>query len=509
MENPREALAKIVQGEEYRLLQASFASQTGNSTVMLFPGLRPLSRFSRPPEGRPDDLFQDQACCLKDDTPFKSAVKLAAPLGFCCLECKSEVTIHPILVDGVLAGFGCLIRPSPETPLAQDSGGLAHTFSAWVNYMGNRTKALLERNRAEMDAEKRAAKTKGRLQRLELALWGSGLALWDWNMETDEVYRSSDWARMQGYEPEEVEHTLETWRGMIHPADREKTLSYLESFRRGLVDTYESDFRVMRKDGTHHWVRERGKIVERNGVGKPIRSVGTLRDIDQRERLARALEENRRKLETLLSNLPGMAYRCRVDLGWTLEFASQGCKELTGFEPEQVMNSPDHTFAHMIHKEDLPAVRAKVQSALEAHKPFSLTYRLITADGNTKWVSEQGVGLWDKNGEIVALEGFISDISGQKEAESDKLNKAKLEAAMQTAGAACHELNQPLQSLMLRLELCLLRTERGDPMAAELARMLSFAEIMAGITKRLSRITMFRTSRYLGNTRILDLGKKE
>ena len=511
MEHPKDAFAKIVQGEEYHALQKSFASQTGSTSVMLSPDLVPMTFFSRPPASRlhqPTALSREQSCCLGDDSVFRAATRVGE-IRYICLECKTEVLIQPVMVRGVLAGFGCLLLPGAENPLLLDYEGIGAFFAAWVRFVERKIQLIMVRNQDRREAEAKAARTQGRLERLELALWGSGLALWDWNMETDEVYRSSDWTRMQGYDPGEVEHSLSAWRNMIHPEDREITVKYLESFRKGLVDSYESDFRLLRKDGSHHWVRERGKVVERNGSGKPTRSVGTMRDIDHRKVLAKALEENRRQLETLLSNLPGMAYRCRFDRGWTLEFASQGCKELTGFDPEQVVNNPEHSFARMIYGEDLAEVREKVQAALEVKKPFSLTYRLVTADGSIKWVSEHGVGYWNENGDIVALEGFISDISSLKESERDKLDQAKLEAAMQTAGAACHELNQPLQSLMLRLELCLLKADRDDPLSKELNRMLGFAETMAGITRRLARVTMFRTSSYLGETRILDLSENE
>ena len=479
---------------------------------MLFPDLEPITYFSRLPGSispRPTPLRREQTCCLGDGSLFEAAAASGEALRFCCLKCGSEAAIHPIRAQGVLAGFGCILLPGDKKTVLLDTGGLGLFYSAWIKYVEQKVRVGMEQSRARREAEARARDAKGRLERLELALWGSGLALWDWNMETDKVYRSRDWSEMQGYVPGEVADDLSAWLEMIHPEDREPVLRYADDFRDGLLDSYEQEFRLRRKDGSYHWMRELGKVVERDGKGKPRRSVGILRDINQGKILAGTLEENRRRLETLLSNLPGMAYRCRVDRGWTLEFASQGCKDLTGFEPEQVVGNPEHTFARMIYEEDLAEVREKVQAALEAKKPFSLTYRMVTADGSLKWVSEQGVGLWNENGEIIALEGFISDINSLKEGESDKLDQAKLEAAMQTAGAACHELNQPLQSLMLRLELCLLKLDRDDPMSEELGRMLGFAENMAGITRRMARLTMFRTSQYLGKTRILDLGGGE
>jgi len=140
------------------------------------------------------------------------------------------------------------------------------------------------------------------------------------------------------------------------------------------------------------------------------------RDARQAE-TERSLRENERRLATLLSNLPGMAYRCKNDRDWTMEFVSDGCKALTGYRPADLVGVGAHTYNSLIHPADQDRIWNEVQDALKQRLPFRLTYRILTADGRQKWVWEQGVGVYSGT-ELEALEGFITDVTDQKDAEA-------------------------------------------------------------------------------------------
>lgn len=131
----------------------------------------------------------------------------------------------------------------------------------------------------------------------------------------------------------------------------------------------------------------------------------------------RSLLENERRLATLLSNLPGMAYRCRNDAGWTMEFVSDGCETLTGYKPGDLLDGGIRTYSSLIHPGDRERIWNEVQEAVSRQRRFRMTYRIITADGTEKWVWEQGVGIFSAAG-LEALEGFITDITDRKLAEA-------------------------------------------------------------------------------------------
>ncbi len=137
----------------------------------------------------------------------------------------------------------------------------------------------------------------------------------------------------------------------------------------------------------------------------------------QRSSDDRSIREDERRLATLLSNLPGMAYRCGNDANWTMEFVSDGCEVLTGFKPADLLGNSSCSYNSLIHPDDRDRVWDEVQQAVRRRTPFRLTYRIRAADGREKWVSEQGVGIFAGE-QLEALEGFITDITGRKKAEA-------------------------------------------------------------------------------------------
>ncbi|HEV2801062.1 MAG TPA: PAS domain S-box protein [Pyrinomonadaceae bacterium] len=127
--------------------------------------------------------------------------------------------------------------------------------------------------------------------------------------------------------------------------------------------------------------------------------------------------EAQRTLLTLMGHLPGMAYCCRNDGHWTMLFASEGCQELTGYAPSDLVGNRKVAYAELIHPDDRRKVWDEVQAALEAKRRFRLVYRLQTATHDERWVWEQGHGIYSNEGELVALEGFVTDITDRVQTE--------------------------------------------------------------------------------------------
>ncbi|MBC2711460.1 MAG: sigma 54-interacting transcriptional regulator [Desulfosarcina sp.] len=141
-------------------------------------------------------------------------------------------------------------------------------------------------------------------------------------------------------------------------------------------------------------------------------------DITEKKRAEDALLESERRLSTLMNNLPGIVYRCRADESFTMEFASRGSKRLLGFEPEELLEKGPHAYQRIVHPEDRKNMLNLVSETVAMKRPFSFIYRIRAAGGEEKWVWEQGEGVFDDD-QLVALEGFISDVTAYKEVELD------------------------------------------------------------------------------------------
>ena len=121
-----------------------------------------------------------------------------------------------------------------------------------------------------------------------------------------------------------------------------------------------------------------------------------------------------RMLKTLLGNLDGMVYRCRDDESWTMEFISEGCRRLTGYDAHDLLLNNRLSYESITHGEDRARVREEVRSSLALGARFDVEYRIIHANGETRWVWERGAGILDERGEIIAVEGFVQDITERK-----------------------------------------------------------------------------------------------
>ncbi|MBI3571271.1 MAG: EAL domain-containing protein [Gammaproteobacteria bacterium] len=138
----------------------------------------------------------------------------------------------------------------------------------------------------------------------------------------------------------------------------------------------------------------------------------------ERGRTGQDAREQQQLLDTLLANLPGLVYRCRNDPQWTVMFISGGCLGLTGYKPVDFINNHKLDYASLIHPDDRERVWNEVQAAVTVRQPFELQYRIHAADGKEKNVWERGRGIFSDAGELLALEGYVTDITERKRAET-------------------------------------------------------------------------------------------
>jgi PAS domain S-box-containing protein len=151
-------------------------------------------------------------------------------------------------------------------------------------------------------------------------------------------------------------------------------------------------------------------------------------------RADRMLTERTRRLETLISNLPGVVYRCRLAPDWPMETVEGEVESLTGYTAEQLERSEVVWGEDVLHPDDRESVWADVTTALDEGPSFEVVYRIVTRDGETRWVWERGRRVEPETADGPVLEGFITDVTERK-AREERLERttARLEALFENS----------------------------------------------------------------------------
>ena len=190
----------------------------------------------------------------------------------------------------------------------------------------------------------------------------------------------------------------------------------------------------------------------------------------ERHELLRSLQESQVRLETLVSNLPGMAYRCQNDTHWTMTFVSDSCKAITGYRRDELEGNRVAAYADLIHPEDRDALWAKCQKSLDARTPCQNEYRILDRGGRVRWLSERASGVHAPDGTLLFIDGFIQDITGVRQAktEREQLDRKmqetqKLESLGVLAGGIAHDFNNLLTTILGNASLAEMDVPPGSP----------------------------------------------
>ncbi len=175
-------------------------------------------------------------------------------------------------------------RPSLPTSAIVEIAHLANDFEVMAGKISTREKSLREaHDTLEVKIQERTKELLQSEERLELAIQGADLGLWDWNIQTGDVFFNERWATMLGYQLDEIEPKVSTWEKLVHPDDMEKVMKTLEKHLEGETPIYQTEHRMLTKAGTWKWILDTGKVCERDEEGKPFRASGTHLDIDERK----------------------------------------------------------------------------------------------------------------------------------------------------------------------------------------------------------------------------------
>ena len=260
--------------------------------------------------------------------------------------------------------------------------------------------------------------------------------VWILDVETLKfLYISPSVETLRGYTPEDVlagtvaDSLQEGQMEKLGPMLRENA----EKFHRGEITSdafFTIELRQPRKNSTPIVTEAVCRFWRNEQTGR-LELHGTTREITDRKRVEDELRESRRRYAGLLAHLPGMAYRCQNDRTWTMEFVSEGCLELTGYAPVDLVGNATISFNDLVCPEYRETIWKRWQHAIAGHLKAESEYEIRTRSGETKWVWEQGEGVYDENDRVVAVEGFIADVTDRKRAGAER---ERLTAAIEQSG---------------------------------------------------------------------------
>jgi PAS domain S-box-containing protein len=295
------------------------------------------------------------------------------------------------------------------TPLQNESGivGLVHVVID-----------VTERVRGAQKLENTLETLRERETRLDLVMKGTNDGIWDWNLETNEVYYSPRWKAMLGYEVEEIKNHFDSWRELLHPDDVPQAEKALEDHFSGRSDLYYLEHRLRHKSGEYRWILARGVSV-RDEQGRPIRMVGSHTDITQRKLAEDALRDSEANLRSFLENAVNfVVYRLEIDPSLLykaeVSLVSPSIRTLLGLKDPYRLEA----WFEIIHPDDYQRAVEANQRAFSNKQPFDETIRFIHQDTQeVVWMHIISTPVLDENGRLTHFNGLMVDVSQQKRTE--------------------------------------------------------------------------------------------
>lgn len=188
-----------------------------------------------------------------------------------------SILVFPMFEQGRYFGFIGFDECTVYKDWEQEEIELLRTIANIISNTFERVK--IQKRLAESEAQ------------LKMAIENTEAGLWDWNIPTGQVYFNDHWCTMLGYEKSEIAPDIKTWEMLVHPDDMPSIQDALEKHFSGDTEVYQTTHRLLTKAGTWKWVIDKGKIIERDGAGSPVRAVGTHIDIDRQKNIEEELQK--------------------------------------------------------------------------------------------------------------------------------------------------------------------------------------------------------------------------
>ncbi|WP_313118140.1 sensor domain-containing diguanylate cyclase [Ectopseudomonas guguanensis] len=313
--------------------------------------------------------------------------------------------------EGATLGTLYLLNAQPreldaeEREALQDFANLAHD--------------LLVREADEARQRQEIAALQASERRMALAIAGSGTGIWDRNIATGEIHYSSSWKALLGYAEHEIGNRIEESYTRVHPADLDYVKATIQAHLDQRTAAYEVEHRLRCRDGQYKWVCSRGKVVERDKHGKPLRMIGTTTDITAMRRLSEQVQQTAALMTDLTNEIPGMVFQYRRQPGGESSFTyvSAGAQAICGLSAMQLMDDAQALTA-IVHPDDRMAFIDSFELSAKELTPWHLEFRIQVAGRDITWCLGEARPRREEGGGVI-WHGVMTDVTERKQIEAE------------------------------------------------------------------------------------------
>jgi PAS domain S-box-containing protein len=312
-------------------------------------------------------------------------------------------------------------------------------------------------------------------ERYQRAVSVGSVGVWDWNLETNEMYIAPNLKALIGYEDHELPNRLDEWGSLVHPDDADAVMQAAQAHLRGETPTYEIEHRMLHRDGSIRWIIVRGHAI-RDEQGNPIRMSGTDVDITQRKLAEEALREKEALLQGILDNSPiGITVK---DLQGRVILVNRVVAERMHTTPEDIIGK---TASDLFDAEIASGIMRDDQNILTTGTIAS-HQRTLSLNGEERDYLIMGFPIYDDRGKMYSLGNITTDITAHKRAQQQLLEQQHALATMRERERLARELHDNLGQVLgyvhtqAQVSRELMTAQKHEQAASHLERLVDVAQ---------------------------------
>ncbi len=261
------------------------------------------------------------------------------------------------------------------------------------------------------DQRRAEAMLKASEQRLALALAGANLGIWEWDLATGKALWDERTPLVLGYEPNEFEPNLKNWKRLVHVNDWPRVAENLNLHIEGKLPMFEAEYRMLNKSGDWQWVQGRGKAIEFDAYGKPVRMAGVVADISDRKRSEEAVRKIKDELQAVIDASPVSIVA--FDRDSIVKLWNPASEEIFGWSAAEAIGK----FLPFVPEDKIEEHIGIRRLALQGKRLTGIEARRERKDGSSIYVRGSTAPLHDSEGRIAGVMAVFMDITEYKQAE--------------------------------------------------------------------------------------------